>query len=145
MEDINYPEIIALKEMIKEHSIKISVSQKKFLGNKDNYHAVHFTLDGKTFDMYADDELSDFDFSEPVLDLIVLLRELMYYKNCYDYDLWCSEQMLDLKDITVLSYYRSLGGIYREIEHILGKIDPLISDWDFKMNIGAIKFLRTGK
>ncbi len=54
--------------------------------------------------MYTDDELSDFDHNEPVLDLIIVLRELMYYKNCYDYDLLCSEQMLDLKDITVLSY-----------------------------------------
>ncbi|NOY51354.1 MAG: hypothetical protein GXO88_12450 [Chlorobi bacterium] len=144
MEDLNYPEINTLKEMIRKHNIKISVSQKKFLGNKEGFHAVSFTLGGKTFEIYADDELSDFDIKDPILDLLVVLRELAYYKNCYDYDLWCSEQMLDLKDITVLSYYRSLGGIYREIEHILGKIDPLISDWDFEMNIGAIRFLRTG-
>lgn len=142
MEKTDYPEIKALRDIYKKHKVKIAVSNKDFLGGNTDYYAIKFTLGDQTFNMYAYDEQSDFKIDNPLLNLVVVLRELDYYKDSHDYLLWCLELKLDSANTQVLSYYRSLGAIYREIEKVMGKIDPIFSDWDFEMNIGGIKYLR---
>ena len=142
MEEQEYPEIKVLKDIYQKHNVKIVVSNKDFLGGNTDYHAIEFTLGDETFNMFADDEQSDFQLNNPLLNLVVVLRELDYYTYSNDYLLWCTELKLDSVNTQILSYYRSLSAIYRDIEKIMGKIDPIFSDWDFEMNIGGIKFLR---
>ena len=42
----------------------------------------------------------------------------------------------------VIQFHKYLAEIYPEIETVLGKIDPEVSDWDFEMNAGAAQELR---
>jgi hypothetical protein len=140
--DKGYPEVQALKEIYQKHEVKIKISDDDFLAGNKDYPAVVVNFGKTPFDLYADDEYSDFNLNNPLLNLCVILRELDYYADSIDYLLWCKELNFEPNNIQVLNYYRSLGGIYREIEKILGKIDPQITDWDFEMNAGPAFELR---
>jgi len=138
----DYPQIKALEDIYRKHDVKITISKDEFLGGNKEYPAVKFTIGNKTFDLFIDDEYEDLKFGFPVLNLCLVLRELEYYKSTYDYLLWCNENKFDPANIQVLSYYRSLGATYREIEAILSEINSQISDWDFEMNAGPGYYIR---
>lgn len=140
--EIHYSEIEALQEIYKKYKVKINVSKTEFLGGDKDYPAVVFSLNDKSFNLFADDEHSDFKFQKPLLSLCVVLRELDYYSYSQDYLLWCKELNFDSGNTQILNYYRSLGSLYRDIENILGKINPNITDWDFEMNAGPAQELR---
>ncbi len=141
-EETNCPEIKALQEIYLKHRVEIIVSKTAFLGDNKDYPSVIFTLSGKSFDLFVDDEYSDFKSNRPLLSLCVVLRELDYYSGSQDYLLWCKELNFNPGNTQVLNYYRSLGATYREVEEILEKIDPQITDWDFEMNAGPAYELR---
>lgn len=140
--EIRYSEIEALQEIYKKYEVKISISEIEFLGDDKDYPAVVFSLNGKSFNLFVDDEYSDFISQKPLLSLCLVLRELDYYSYSQDYLLWCKELNFDSGNTQILNYYRSLGGLYRDIEKILGNINPHITDWDFKMNAGPAQELR---
>ncbi len=141
---MSHPEIQKLKELYQKHKIGISVSDKEFMGGKKDFPAVLFSLNDKTFPLFVDDEFEDFKLNNPLLNLCLVLRELEYYKDTYDYLLWCKELSQDASDIVVLNYYRSLASIYREVENILGEINCPITDYEFEFNTtgGPLQKLR---
>lgn len=144
-EESNYPEIEYLKEIRQKHGVGITILTKDFLNGNKDYPAVIFSLGAKSFNIFVDDEYQDFKLKSPLLSLCLVLRELDYYSDSHDYILWCKEHQLEPNNTQVLSYFRSLAGTYRDIEKILGTIDPIINDFDFEMNAGAVFELRNKK
>ncbi len=138
----NYPEIEALNKIFIKHKVEIRFSTTDFLNGNKDYCAVEFKLEGKLFHFYVEDEHSDIQYNYPLLNLCLVLRELEYYAETPDYLIWCQERYFDPKNIAVLTHYRSLASIYREVEKIIGKIDSQVSDWDFEMGSGASWDLR---
>jgi len=135
-------EVKQLKQIYQKYHFKINVSNSEFLAPNKEYRKVDFALNGTNFSLFVDDEYDDFKYKNPLLDLCLLLRELDYYSDSYDYLLWCKELGLKPEQSQVLDYFRDLGRIYREVEKIIGKIDPIINDFDFQMNAGAAYELR---
>ena len=145
MDKKDYPEIRALTETYKKHSIEISVSDDEFLFGNKNYPAVTFSLGEKLFRLFADDEYHDFSVNNPILSLCIILRELEDYEYADDYIVWCKQHAFDTANLQVRDYHMSLRGIFNDVEKILGKIDSQISDIDFELNAGAAQKLRETK
>ena len=143
MEETKYQEIRALQDIFQKYKIEIRVSNNEFLAGNKNYPAVVFSLEDKSFNLFVDDDYSDLKYNNHLLTLYLVLRELDYYSDSSDYILWCKEHLLEPENKQVISYYRSLGSNYRDIEKILGKIDSQISDYDFELNAGAAQELRS--
>ncbi len=140
-----YKEVEKLRELYEKHGIEIVVSKNDFLNNQKDYPAIKITLDGYSFDMYAEDEYNNFQINNPLLTLCVVLRELEDYEYASDYTEWCIHHYFDVKNVQVLAYYRSLARTYREIESLIGKIHGQISDFDFECNAGPMWELRGEK
>jgi hypothetical protein len=142
MEPEKYQEITALNDLYKKYNVSISISTDECLSGDIDYPAVEFSLDRKTFNLFVDDEYSDFKYNYPLLSLCIVLRELESYKFSDDYLQWCKERFFKPEDVQVRDYYMSLALIYKDIEKILGKINSQISDSDFSLSMGAIRQLR---
>ena len=145
MEETHYPEIQVLKEIHQKHNVNISVSNDEFLAGNEDYPAVVFTLDEKSFKLFADDEYKDLPVDNPLLSLCVVLRELEDYEYASDYFVWCKHHAFDVANSQVREYHMNLGSIYKDVEKILGKINSQISDYDFELNAGAARELREKK
>ncbi len=142
MDPINYPEIEALREIHRKHNVTIRVSKNEFLMENKSYPAVTFSLGGQSFKLFVDDEYEDFKLDSSALSLCLILRELESYKDEDSYQSWCKAQLLDPVNTEVKAFYKSLNGIYPEIEKILGEVNSQISDYDFGLNAGAAQELR---
>jgi len=138
----SYPEIEALNKVYVQYKVEVQVSRLDCLNGSKEYPFVSFTVGGKTFKMFANDENSDFRYNYPLLNLCVVLRELEYYNETKDFLVWCAELYLDPSNNQVLAYYRDLARIYREVEGVIGEISSHVSDWDFEMGSGAMYELR---
>jgi len=138
----NLPEIIALNKIYSEYNVSIRVSKDECLGGNLDYPAAVFTIKEKSFNMYINDELSDLQYQNPLLNLYLVLRELDYFSESPDVTEWCMENGFDESNDQVLGYYRDLGSIYRVVEKIIGKINPIISDYDYEMGSGVACELR---
>ncbi len=139
---MKYPEIKALNNIYIKHQVEIRFSTTEFLAGDKDYCAVTFKLGTKEFNFFVEDEYDDIQYDYPLLNLCLVLRELEYYIETDDYLLWCKERSLDEKNTAILSHYKNLGKVYREVEKIIGNIDSQISDWDFEMGSGASWELR---
>lgn len=139
---VHYPEIDKLNQIYVDHQVVIIADHTRLLGGKKYYPMVEFQLAGKQFEIYVDDQYQDLRLNYPLLNLCLVLRELEGYDWADDLLVWSMERGLDSGDLQVLDFYRELGRIYIQVEAILGKVDPFVSDWDFEMNAGAAQALR---
>ncbi len=140
--ETKYPEIDALNEIYIKYKFEIKVNRNRLLGGNMDYPSATFTLSGKSFDIYLDDELEDLKFNYPLLNLCLVLRELEGYEDAEDYLIWCQDRYFKPENEEIRAYHMSLGETYREVEKIIGKVDSMISDWDFEMGSGASWVLR---
>lgn len=138
----DYPEIEKLNQIYVRYKVETKTDRSRLLGGSPYYPMVLFKLNGKTFQIYVDDEYDDLRLNYPLLNLCLVLRELEGYDYADDILVWCIERGLDPADPHVLGFYRELGRIYKQVEATLGKVDPFVSDWDFEMNAGAAQALR---
>lgn len=137
-----YPEIVSLQNLIKDHSIQISMDSDTNLSSRTNYPQVTFQLQEHSFTFYVDDEYDDFLISNPPLDLCVVLRELEDYAYAEDYLVWCTSKSLQASNSQVRDQHMKLRSIYAEVEAIVGEINSHVSDYDFELNAGAAQALR---
>ena len=140
---IEYPEIQTLLDLHQKHHIKIKVLKHEYLDGKEDFPSVVFSLGKKSFNLFIDDEYKDLLVDNRLVALCLVLRELEYYHDTKDFLAWTTELNLDAANSQVLEYYKNLAAIYREIESIIGPIKSPINDFDFEMNMGAIRELRT--
>ena len=137
-----YPEIQALEKITQDFDINIKVLGEELLFKALGHVWVEFTINKNSFVLLIDDEVNDFKINNPLLHLCLVLRELETYSEEEDILEWTKHKYLDAGDSKVLNYYRSLSGIYKQIERTLGTINSYISYYDFEFNAGAAKELR---
>ncbi len=125
-----YPEIQRLQQHFHDHSIKIErLTPNERLG----MFWARLTIDNTSWDLYVDDEYSDFKKDRQVMALFLVLTSLDDYKESDDFLIWAKENFLDASETKWLEYYRSLANIYNEIEAVLGDLDPQIDYYDYSM------------
>ena len=137
-------EVSFLNKILKDHKIEVIIYDQ-FLAENLNVRATLLTIGERNFNLFIGDEYEDYKYNNPVLNLCLVLRELEHYSEINDYFLWCDEIMVDPNNTEVLSYFRSLGSIYREVEKILGKINSYVTDFDFTLNANAAQYMRKFK
>lgn len=98
---------------------------------------VDFLCNGVHYNLYIDDEYNDFNESNQLLCLYLVLRSLKDYKEEDDFLKWCNLYSLNASDSNWLNYYRSLGFITQAIEKDAGEIKIFITDLDYQLRSGA--------
>ncbi|PQB05391.1 hypothetical protein [Aureitalea marina] len=137
----DYPAIRQLAELQKALKPKITAVEGQYL-QKEYYPLVHFELRGTTFPIYVDDEYTDLELGNRLLNLCLVLRALENYLDAEDYLVWCTQHGLDFGDSAAREYHMGLGTMVREIRKWIDPIDSFISDFDFELNAGAAQYLR---
>ncbi|WP_299523114.1 hypothetical protein [Winogradskyella sp.] len=133
---MEYPEVEQLKTQFKKYKIKISQ------GFNHIRKAIFFTslsIGAKSWDILIDDEFGDFSKHNPVFDWFLVLYALETYDECEDIIEWSNFHGIDTT--LLLDYYKSLATTYKEIEAIVGSIDPLISSFDYTLRTSVVGVL----
>lgn len=134
----DYPEIEKLRNYLKEKKISF-----KRLESKDKFFfPVIFSINNQSWTIYLYDEYEDFDETKPLICFYLTLVALDEYWVSEDYLVWCNGYGLDPSETDYLEHFRDLASIYREIESILGKIDPCVSDYDYTLRTGLGEAIR---
>ena len=125
-----YPEIQRLQQHFRDHSIKIErLTPHERLGML----WVRLTVNNASWNLYIDDEYSDFNEDRQVIALFLVLTALDDYKESSDFLVWAKENFLDASETKWLEYYRSLAKTYNEIKAVLGNLDSQIDYYDYSM------------
>ena len=136
-----YPAIRQLRELQGRLGSKITPVPGKYL-QKEYYPLVHFELKGTIYPIYVDDEYTDLELDNPLLNLCLVLRALENYLDAEDYLVWCTQHGMDSGDSHAREYHMGLRSRVQNIQKWIDPIDSFISDFDFELNAGAAQYLR---
>lgn len=131
-----YSEVESLKSQFKKHNINIS---QAFGHLRKDLFFTTLTIGSKSWKILIDDEFGDFSKHHPVFDWFLVLFALDIYNDCEDILEWSNEHGIDA--VILLDYYKSLATTYREVEGIIGTIDPLITTFDYTLRTGVVRAL----
>ena len=134
---MHHPEVEQLKNQFEKHNIKISEPLKEL---KEGVFFVKLSIGNKSWDILIDDEYRDFSKEHPLVNWFLVLYALETYEECADILEWSN--FYGIESTLLLAYYKSLATTYREIEAILGRIDPLISTYDYTLRTGKVSALK---
>ncbi|WP_111683656.1 hypothetical protein [Winogradskyella tangerina] len=137
---MEYLEVEHLKAQYKKYNIKIS---QGFGELREDTFFVTLTIGSKSWDILIDDEFKDFGKHNAVFDWFMVLYALETYEECEDMLEWSNYYGLEPNNL--IDYYKNLATTYREIEGIIGPIDPLISSFNYTLRTGVVDALETIK
>jgi len=127
-----YDEVRQLQSWLAEHQLEIAKLQ-----SGTRMVQVEVRSKSASWQMWVDDEYNDFDESNQAMCLFLVLNSLADYKESTDYLNWCQQIGVNAGDSPWLAYYQSLESTFREIEEMLGKIEPCITSLDYQLRSGA--------
>ena len=131
-----YPELEKLKAYQKANAINI-----RLLGSRDNLLLVSLDSNQGSWEIFIQDEGGDYDESNQILCLYLVLKSLEDYKDETDFLAWSNFNGLDDFDVFWLDYYRGLDKKVYEIEFHFGEIDSFIQSFDYELRAGAFQEL----
>ena len=131
-----YPELEKLKAYQRAHAIKI-----RLLGSRDDLLLVNLDSNHGSWEIFIQDEGGDYDESNQILCLYLVLKSLEDYKDETDFLAWSNFNGLDDFDVFWLDYYRGLDKKVYEIEFHFGEIDSFIQSFDYELRAGAFQEL----
>ncbi len=108
---------------------------------RDEVIRVVFSAGERNWEIYIYDEFHDFNIERQLLCVYLALRALDDYNQETDFLTWCYSYRLDATESYWLNYYRGLGDIVKQIEAIIGPIDPIIPQLDYELRSGAYSAL----
>lgn len=133
---MTYKEVAKLKTQFETHQISIS---KGFDPIRKDLFFTTLSIGTRSWDILIDDEFEDFSKHNFVFDWFLILYALETYDECEDILEWSNFHGLDTD--SQIDYYKSLATTYREIEAIIGPIDPLITSFDYTLRTGVVRAL----
>lgn len=135
---MEYLEVEHLKAQYNKYKINIS---QGFDHLRDDTFFVTLTIGTKSWDILIDDEFGDFAKHNAVFDWFMVLYALETYEECEDILEWSNYYGLEPDNL--IEHYKTLASSYREIEAIIGPIDPLISSFNYTLRTGVVSALET--
>ncbi|CAL2088424.1 hypothetical protein [Tenacibaculum sp. 190524A05c] len=133
---MQYQEIENLKSDFNNHAIHIS---EPFDYVRKDLFYITLSIDNSSWKLLIDDEYGDFSRTNKLINWYLILAALESYRETEDILEWSKE--LCIEPSRFLDYYKNLDKIYKEIEHLLGKIDAQISSYDYSLRTGVMKAL----
>jgi len=130
---MNHQEVVKLKAWKVTNSCEV----KKIGKIKNDLVHVDFLCNGIHYNLYIDDEYNDFNETNQLLCLYLVLRSLKDYQEEDDFLKWCNLYSLNASDSNWLDYYRSLDAITQTIESKTDKIEVFITDLEYQLRSGA--------
>lgn len=133
---MKYQEIENLKSDFNNHAIHIS---EPFDYVRKDLFYITLSIDNSSWKLLIDDEYGDFSQTNKLINWYLILAALESYRETEDILEWSIE--LCIEPNNYLDYYKNLNNVYKEIEHLLGKIDAQISSYDYSLRTGVMKAL----
>lgn len=142
---ISYPfeEISKLAEFTRINKIKVTLSELQSPHSSGTWIGVDWKSDA--FTLWVHDEYQDLQRSQPLLSVLLVLREFELLDDATDYLHWLQLQGCNDAELRLLDYYKNIVDTHQylldrlEIE----EFDSFVSDLDFQLNAGAAHYLRT--
>ncbi len=131
-----------LQKFTKKYSVKTEVHTRQNFNSK--LITVNFKIGPNEMTVLIDDEFNDLKLNNPLLNVILTLRELAIIDDSEDYlqwIKWCNE---DASNSKLLDYYKTICVQLQTIKTYFpnGEIDYYVSDLEFQLNAGAVQYLR---
>ncbi len=133
-----YNEITQLIHLQKTYQLRVEALA---VDTGESFIKVRFLAGGRSWEVYVDNEYGYFDPSKQLLGIYLVLSAVDHYHTADDYLVWCNDNGLNASEPQWLDYYRGLDAVYKEIESIIGKIDPFITSFDYELHAGAFSAL----
>ncbi len=140
---MQYPELIQLKAFLDTYTIKVTRIDIPPIAQ--SLTPVEVSFHNETFIVQIQDEYDDLKHQNPLLDGLLVLRELAIIQDSTDFVSWCKSIALSLDNNHLLSYYKQTTNTLHKISQVLKNkdIDYFVSDLDFQLNSGPIQQLRS--
>ena len=137
-----YPEIIHIQNFIAARGISIWLGKKNSID--ENLIPVVLKLGNDTYTVHEMDEYDDLNYHNPVLNFIIVFRTITIIDESEDFLVWCRQEDLNPNNHKLLNYYKTFCSSIDNINSYFpdNKIDYFVSDLDFQLNAGVIRFLR---
>lgn len=134
-----HQEIEHLQEFYIKFKVGVTATKEVVL---TNLNKVEFRFKGNIYMVLIEDEYSDLKIDNPLLHLLLVLRELAIIDDSTDFLDWCNIQ--NINNIELLDYYKNTISLIDLIkkETYKNEIDYFITDMDFELNSGVMKELR---
>ncbi len=138
-----HPDIQQLKEFYSLH--RIEIHQLKSNNKHTTLNSVEFTFREYKKMILIVDEYKDLKLNNPLLNLVLVLKELSFINESTDFLDWCSENEMNASSEELRRYYIDILPFVKMVKTHFenGKINYFISDLDFQLNAGAIRSLRS--
>ena len=133
---MEFPEVKQLTTQFKAYPIQIS---EPFDTIREDLFFVKLTIGSKSWNILIDDEYKDYSKDKPLVNWFLVLYALDAYNECDDILEWSNAH--GIASTRLLDYYKALATIYREVEGVIGKIDPCISSYDYSLRTGRVSAL----
>ena len=140
---IQYPEVQALVDAVREFGLSLSVEPATPELDAMSYRRIRFAAgDGRVAVIPVDDEYGDAASDNPELLLHLVMAACEVYEEADDVAGWAREVGIDADAPPADGLYRESGEACRVIRAIVGDDLRPISSWDFTLNAGAAQVLR---
>ncbi len=143
LKENQYPEINHIHSFIKKYDVVINIINS----DKPQNGLTPLTLKLKNLEhvIYMMDEYDDLRFNNPLLNFVLVFRELELIADSTDYLNWCKQQSIDAHNDVLSAYYADLASALPDIAKCFPdyNITSFVSDLDFQLNAGVIQTLRT--
>ena len=135
-----YPEIIALQNFVDKCSI---ISKRLSNSIHVDLIPVSFQIADQSILIHIQDEYNDLDCKNPLLDIVLCLRELELISDSNNFENWCQQQGLK-GNKEVEDYFNHIVKKLPIVKDYFlnGTLNSFISDMDFQLNSGAAQELR---
>ena len=140
--NLSYPELDLLKKLVKTHAITITSSTSEAIN--DDLVPVILIIQNKEFLIQIMDEYNDLKVNNPLLNVVLVLRELEMINDSTDFLDWVKQQGLNSNNHKLLDYYTSICKRYDTLASYFpgDQLTSFVSDLDFQLNAGPVQMLR---
>ena len=138
----SYIEIVLIQNIMADNQITLSKISGPDINS--NFHSMGLSIVKEKYVVKILDEYEDLKYNNPILDFVLVIRELELLNDSKDYLDWSKVQGIEPNNDELRDYYITITKALPVIsEYFPNKeITSFINDLDFQLNAGAMQLLR---
>lgn len=138
----HFPEVREIQNFIDTHSIVTGWSRASIVDI--NLVPMELKIGAQTYTIHVMDEYNDLNYYNPLLNFVLVFRELELINDSSNFTDWCRQQGINANNDSLRSYYIDVAVTIPEISNYFSnkEITSFIGDLDFQLNSGAVQYLR---
>ncbi len=137
-----YSEINDIHNFLNSNDVTIETILHPIIS--DSFVPLKLKIQNQFFIIQVNDEYNDLDNAKPLLNFVLVFRELELLNEATDYLDWCKQQSVDANNNLLINYYKNIIRVITNINSCFpdSKVTSFVSDLDFQLNSGVMQYLR---